>query len=120
MVYKNFDKKTGSVASINEELAHELHKPAIKKFKRRKVYVNFKNNIWATDLTEMGSLSSFNGGIKYLFVYLFICNIYWVRPLKDKKAKTVFHSFIEIVNESKPVPNELCVDQGRKFCNNPM
>ena len=33
-VNKFFDKKTGLGASINEELAQELHKPVIKKFKR--------------------------------------------------------------------------------------
>ena len=30
MVYKFFDKKTGSGISVNEELAEELHKPVIK------------------------------------------------------------------------------------------
>ena len=61
MVYKLFDKKTGLGAvetsraevSVNEQLAEELHKPVIKKFKRRKVYARFKNNIWAADLAEM-------------------------------------------------------------------
>ena len=38
-----------------------------------------------------------------------------VIPLKDKKAKTVFHGFIEIVNESNRKPNKLFVDQGREF-----
>ena len=51
-------KKTGSEVSVNEELAEELHKPVIKKFKRRKVYSRFKDNIWAADLAEMESLSS--------------------------------------------------------------
>ena len=36
MVYKYFDKKTGSGVSVNEHLAEELHKPAIEKFKRRR------------------------------------------------------------------------------------
>ena len=45
MVYKIFDKKTGSGASVNEELAQELCKPVIKKFKRRKVYAKFKDNV---------------------------------------------------------------------------
>ena len=26
--------------------------------------------------------------------------IYWVKPFRDKKAKTVVHGFTEIVNES--------------------
>ena len=60
MVYKFFDKKIGSGISINEQLAHELHKPVIEKFKRRKVYVKFRYNIWAANLAGMGSSSSKN------------------------------------------------------------
>ena len=60
MVHKFFDKETASGASVNEELAQELHKPVIKKFKRRKVYTRFKDNIWAADLVDMESLSSSN------------------------------------------------------------
>ena len=44
--------------SVNEQLADELHKPIIKKFKRRKIYEKFKDNIWIADLAEMESLSS--------------------------------------------------------------
>ena len=61
MVYKFFEKKTGSGASVNEELAQELHKPVTQKFKRRKVFARFKDNIWAADLAEI--LSS-NCGVK--------------------------------------------------------
>ena len=46
MVYKFFDKKTGSGISVNEQIAEELLKPVIKKFKRRKVLARFKDNIW--------------------------------------------------------------------------
>ena len=42
MVYKFFDKKTGSGVSVNEQLAGELHKPVIKNFKRRKIYGSLK------------------------------------------------------------------------------
>ena len=45
MAYKFFDRKTGSGISVNEQLAEELHKPVIKKIKRRKVYARFKDNI---------------------------------------------------------------------------
>ena len=37
----------------------------------------------------------------------------WVKPLKDKKAKTVLDGFIEIVNESKRKPTKLWADQGK-------
>ena len=54
MLYKLFDMKTGTGMSENEELAQELHKPFIKKCKKRKVCARFKDNIWAADLAEMG------------------------------------------------------------------
>ena len=40
-----------------EQLAEELHKPVVKKFKSGKVYVRFKDNIWAAGLAEMELLS---------------------------------------------------------------
>ena len=45
---------------MNGELDQELHKRIIKNFKRRKVYVKFKDNIWAANLAEMGPLFSKN------------------------------------------------------------
>ena len=55
MVYKYFDKKTGSGINLNEEQVEELHKPVIKKLKRRNVYARLKDNMWATDLAKMGT-----------------------------------------------------------------
>ena len=68
MVYKFFYNKTGFGANVNEVLAQELLKPVIKKFKRRKMYSRLKENIWAADLAEMGSFSSFYWGVKYYCV----------------------------------------------------
>ena len=44
--------KTGSGTKTNvfEVLAQELHKQLVKKFRRRKVYARFKDNIWTADL----------------------------------------------------------------------
>ena len=86
LVYKFFDNKAGLGVSVNEQLAEELHKPVIKKFKRKKVYVRSKDNIWATDLVEMGSLSSKNKNVKYLLYVTDAFTKYtWVKPLRDKK-----------------------------------
>ena len=56
-VYKFFDKKTAGsgIKSMpqNEQLAEELHKPIIRKFKKRKVYSSFKDIIWLADLADM-------------------------------------------------------------------
>ena len=107
MVYKFFDKKLEWKIIVNEQLAEELYKPVIKRFKRKKVNAKFKDNIWAADLAEMESLSSKNKNVKYLFCVIdFSC----VKPLKDKNRKTVLNAFIEIVNESNSKPNKLWID----------
>ena len=49
MVYKFFDKKSsgsGVDAEPNYQLANELHRQIIRKFKKRKIYSSFRNNIW--------------------------------------------------------------------------
>ena len=119
-------KKTGSGAiatstakeSLNRQLAGELHKPVIKKIKRRKVSARFKGNIWAADLLEMKSLSTKNKNVNYLLydIDVFIKFAY-VKPLKDKTGKTVFSAFVVIINQSNRKPNNLWVDQGREFYN---
>ena len=48
------------------QIINELHIPVIRKFKKRKVYSTFKDNIWGVDLADMQSLSKCNKGIKYL------------------------------------------------------
>ena len=70
MVYKFFDKRSaGSGVNIplefNEQLAKELHKPIIRKFKKRKVYSRFKDNIWGADLSDMQLISKFNKGFRF-------------------------------------------------------
>ena len=80
------------------------------------MHARFKDNIWVVDLVEMGSLSSKNRGVKYLLCVIDVFTKYgWVKPVKDKKAKTVIFGFIEIVNESNVKPNKLWVGQGREF-----
>ena len=41
----------------------------------------------------------------------------WVKPLEDKKDKTVLNDFMEIVNESNRKSNKLWVDEGRETYN---
>ena len=63
MVYKFFDRKTAGsgIKSMqqNEQLAEELHKPIIRKFRKRRVYSTFKDNIWGADLADMQLISKF-------------------------------------------------------------
>ena len=75
MVYKFFYKKASGSGIKNEikqnlqlakELADELHKSSVKKFKKRKVYSSFRDNIWDVDLVDMQLISKFNKGVRFL------------------------------------------------------
>ena len=126
MVYKFFDKKSkGSGITRNTEkpslsiLADELHKPTIRKFNKRKVYSQFKDNIWGVDLADMQSLSRKNKGVKYLLCAIDLYRKYaFVIPLKDKKGISIVNAFNKIIKQSSRKPNKIWVDQGGEFYNN--
>ena len=61
---------SGKGIEKNNILAEEMHKPVIKKFNKRKVYSQFKDNIWGVDLADMRLLSKQNKSIKYLLCAL--------------------------------------------------
>ena len=62
----------------------------------------------------MESFSSKHKNVKHLlYVIEVFSNYAWVKPLKDKKGKTVLSAFTEIVNESNCKPIKLWVDRGR-------
>ena len=107
MVYKFFDKKSmgrgfkklkNTTKSSSSILADELHKPIINKFNKRKVYSQFKDNIWGVDLADMQSLSRKNKGIKYLLCAIDLFSKYaFVVPLKDKKGISIVNAFNKII-----------------------
>ena len=120
MVCKFFDKKSsGSGVAIepNYQLANELHRQIIRKFKRRKVYSSFRDNSWGVDLADMQSLSKYNKGIKYLLCAIDLFSKYaWVVPIKDKKGTSIVNAFQKIISEGRK-PNKIWVDQGGEFYN---
>ena len=124
MVFKFFGKKSmGSrVKKLKDSsliLADELHKPFNKKFNKRKVYSQFKDNIWGVDLADMKLLSKQNKGIKYPLCVIDLYGKYaFVISLKDKKGISITNAFDKIIKQSKRKPNKIWVDQGSEFYNN--
>ena len=128
MVYKFFDKKSmgsgfkklkNTTKSNSSILVDELHKPIIKKVDKRKVYSQFKENIWRVDLADMQSLSRKNKGVKYLLCAIDLYSKYaFVIPLKDKKGISIVNTFNKIIKQSSRKPNKIWVDQGSEFYNN--
>ena len=100
-------------------MANELHKPIIRKFKNRKVYSFFRDNIWGFDLADMQSLSKYNKGIKYLLCAIDLLSKYaWIVPIKDKKGSSIVNAFKKILSNLNRKPNKISVDQGSEFYNN--
>ena len=103
MVYTFFDKKSSGSGIVNKEniqLADELHKPIIRKFKKRKVYSSFRDNIWGADLADMQLISKFNKGFRFLLCVIDIFSKYaLVIPLKDKKGITIVNAFQKILDD---------------------
>ena len=136
MVYKFFDSKVAPLdkktmsgkgnakpsslerTGNNKILAEELHKPVIEKFNKRKVYSQFKDNIWGVDLADTQLLSKKNKGIKYLLCAIDLFSKYaFVVPLKDKKAISIVNAFNKIIKQPNRKPNKIWVDQGGEFYN---
>ena len=106
------------ITSQNEQLAEVLHKPIIRKFKKRKVHSTFKDKIWGVDLADMQLLSKYNKGIRFLLCAFDIFSKYaWVVPLKHKKGISIVRAFQSILKQSNRKPNKIWVDKGSEFYN---
>ena len=83
MVYKSFDKKSALLPDKStsgsdiknknmseKQLEEELHKPIIRKFKKRKVHSTFIGSIWGLDLADMELIIKFDIGFRFYDVLL--------------------------------------------------
>ena len=111
MIYKFSDKysKGSAINSIsNQQLADEFHKAINKKFKRRKFYFSFKENIWGADLADIPLISKYKKEIKFLLFVIDIFSKYaWVVPLKNKKDVTIVNAFKKFLDILKRKPNKI-------------
>ena len=97
---------------IKLQLSKELHKPIIRKFKKRKVYSGFRDNIWGADLAGMQLINNFNKGFRFLLCVIDIFSKYaWVVPLKDKNDISINNGFQKILDKSERKPNKIWVDK---------
>ena len=80
MIYQFFDDKFTAAAHANKsatytraginygnlKLAEELHKPIIRKFRKRKVYSSYMENTCGASLAEMQLINKYDKGIRFL------------------------------------------------------
>ena len=86
-----------------EDLSNEFNKPVINEFERKKVVVNYIDEIHSCDLVDMSKYSRMNKGYKYIFTNIDIFSKYsWSFPLKTKTIKEIKSCFQKIFKEQKP------------------
>ena len=114
-----FGKK--SKIKQNQQLANELHKSVVRKFKRRRVCFSFTGNIsggvgGGVDLADMQLISKYNKGIRYVLCAIDVFSKYvWVVPIKDKKGVIIVNAFQKILDSSERKSNKIWVDKVVNF-----
>ena len=104
--------------SIKETVVNELHKPARKNYKRRRVIIKNLNDLWQADLVEMRPYAKFNKGYHYILVVINTFSKYvWIQPVKSKSAKEVTLAMANILKQVKNTPKNIQTDMGKEFYN---
>ena len=109
-------KKNRFISGLTNKLADELHHRVVKKFPKRRVYVDSIDQTWAVDLADMQQYSKQNKHYKYLLAVIDVFSKYgWLIPLKNKKGETVSEAFKTLFKERKPL--FIWSDKGSEFYN---
>ena len=101
------------------QLVNELHRPARKKFPRRRIIIKGLDDLWQMDLAEMRPYASVNKDHKLIMVVIDCFSKYlWTRPLKSKTGAEIARAFADILSHANNrIPKNLQTDQGTEFYN---
>lgn len=104
------------IKSVN---SYTLFRPAVKKFKRRKVIVSGIDAVWGLDLSILPSRYSRanNGYTAICFCIDIFSRFLFARMLKDKSGESVLIAFKDIIEKSSRKPGAIWVDKGTEWNN---
>src|SRR5437588_601137 len=104
--------------NVKKDVVDELHKPARKRFKRRRVIVKGLHDLFQADLVEMIPYAKFNRGFRYILVVINAFSKYvWAYPVKRKSGEAVTQAMKKVLSNGKNVPRNLQTDMGKEFYN---
>lgn len=97
---------------------YTLHKPAKKRFLRRKYITSDINFVWQADLADLPNIAKYNDNYKFI---LFTIDVFsrkaYARALKSKSGESVTEAFQDILNVSKANIKQLNTDKGKEWFN---
>ena len=101
---------------LNNQGAYALQQQARYNYKTAQVCMSGAGEQLDLDLLSMMNLAEENDGVKYLLfaIGIFNCKI-WVKPLKNKTAKSVLSAVRDILKEVHP--KKIRSDKGSEFAN---
>lgn len=118
---KSKESKKYSKAEITQALhtipAYVLHKPRIKKFERRKIFVPTLNHQFGADLIEIRNPKS-NYRKRYILgIVDHFSRSAWLEALSSKNADVVLEAIKKIFKRTKRKPLFFTTDDGKEFTN---
>jgi hypothetical protein len=115
--YANVDK-TSAERFLSAQDAYTLHRPTRVHFPRRRTYTKGINDLFQIDLVDLGSISKYNSGYRYLLMCIDVFSKFaWCVPLKSKTGTEVTTAFENILADRKC--NYLQADKGSEWLNAP-
>lgn len=101
---------------LHQQDVYTKHKPLIRKFQRRRIYVSHIDDQWQADLLFVYKFarSKYNDGTKYLLTVIDCFSKYaWAIPIRDKTSHEVTRAFKKIFKER--MPEKIQTDNGLEF-----
>ncbi|XP_046753062.1 uncharacterized protein LOC124416182 [Diprion similis] len=99
------------------QLVRELHAPARRNFKRRRVIVKGFDDLWQADLVEMRQYAKINKNFNYILTVIDVLSKFaWAVALENKSAQSVVDGFKEVLQSGRS-PKNLQSDDGKEFFN---
>ena len=111
--------KNDVVQFLQNQSSYTLHKITPKKFSRRKILAPKPGIIASCDLADMTQLSKYNGGYKYILIFIDVFSRFaQAVPVKQKEGKTIASALRTILESGYfDKLSRLNSDEGKEFYN---
>ena len=104
---------------LSDQDAYTLHRPAVKKFRRRPTIVSGMNEQLQLDLVDVRKNVDHNDGMNYILTAIDVFSKRaWAIPIKNKSSAEVLRALTDILDET--TFSTIQSDKGKEFINKPV
>jgi len=100
---------------LQRQEAYSLQRSPRRSFQRNKIIVTGIDDQWSADLMDMVKFAKFNEGYSFVLVVIDVFSKYlWLRPLKDKRGRSVAEA-LSVILRGERRPTRMRTDKGQEF-----